>query len=261
MADPNLIAGGSGTGTGHVIQQQNVMIDQAVQNATAQLAQQILANTNVTLKQEIAKIPDFWGEKGKDTVTAQQFISWIDECQVSNNWNDTTMFANFSLCLHGEADEWLSSTCRLLQLTTAQKTWIHIRALFKKEFTALSDDKLIVDALAHLAHRPRENPRKFMSRLEKLLNVHQENFALYRVKPDRPVQLPADNYDQDAPTKYSIDNVKAYNMFLPTQVLQAAAPENIRKLLCHKDQTRLTIDDAYQTSFTDHRVESDKKHP
>jgi len=79
---PNPVTGGSGTGC---VVQQNIVIDQAAQNAAAQLAQQILANTNVTLKQEIVKILDFWGEKGKDTVTAQQFISRIDECQVSND--------------------------------------------------------------------------------------------------------------------------------------------------------------------------------
>jgi hypothetical protein len=59
MADPNPIAGGSGTGTGHIVQQQNIVIDQAAQNAAAQLAQQILTNTNFTLKQEIVKIPDY----------------------------------------------------------------------------------------------------------------------------------------------------------------------------------------------------------
>ncbi len=30
--------------------------------------------------------------------------------------------------------------------------------LFKWEFTALSDDRLIMDGLANLAHRPGENP-------------------------------------------------------------------------------------------------------
>jgi hypothetical protein len=42
------------------------------------------------LKHELVKIPNFWGEEGKDTVTGTQFISRIDECQVSNEWNDTT---------------------------------------------------------------------------------------------------------------------------------------------------------------------------
>ncbi len=68
----------------------------------------------------------------------------------------------------------------------------------------------------------------------------------------------AGNYNEDALTKFSNDNVRAYNIFLLAQVFWAAAPENIRKLLSDKDQTRLTVDDAYQTFFTEHRVESDK---
>ncbi len=111
MAENNLsnnpIAGGSGTN--HVAQKQTVIIDQAAQNVAAPLAQQILANTNVTLKQEIVKILEYFGEKSKDTVTAQEFISRIDECQVSKDWNDTTTFPNFRLCLWGEAEKWLSS--------------------------------------------------------------------------------------------------------------------------------------------------------
>jgi hypothetical protein len=60
-------------------------------------------------------------------------------------------------------------------------------------------------------------------------------------------------------TSFANDSVKAYNKFLLAQVFRAAAPENVRKLLSHKDQTRMTVDDAYDTFFTDHRVESDKR--
>ena len=69
----NPTPGGSGTGRTVPVQAQNVVIDANAQAAAAQMAQQILANTNVTLKQELVKIPDFWGEKGKDTVTPTQF--------------------------------------------------------------------------------------------------------------------------------------------------------------------------------------------
>jgi hypothetical protein len=123
----------------------------------------------------------------------------------------------------------------------------------------LSNDKLIVDGLANLAHRPGENPRKFLSKLEKLFNILHENYAFYGVKPERPTPLLAGNYSKDALTKAINDNVKSYNKFLLAQVFQAAAPENIPKVLSHKDQTCLTVDDAYQTFFTEHRVESDKK--
>jgi hypothetical protein len=158
---------------------QNIVINQNAQNATAQMAQQILANTNVTLKQQLVKIPDFWGEKSKDTITATQFMARIDECQVPSDWNDRTTYANFSLCLWGEADEWLAYTFRLHDLTAAQRTWTRIQPLFKREFAAVSDNKLIVDGLTNLAHRQGGEFAKFMARLEKLFNKLHENYASY----------------------------------------------------------------------------------
>jgi len=136
----------------------------------------------------------------------------------------------------------------------AQKTWTRIRPIFKKEFATTSDNIIIVN----LAHRHVENLRKFFSRLEKLFNVLHDNYTSYWIKPDRPAQLPAGNYSEDALTQYVNNSVEAYNKFLFAQVFKAAAPENVHKLLSHKDQTRLTIDNAYQTFFTEDRVEQDK---
>jgi hypothetical protein len=42
-------------------------------------------------------------------------------------------------------------------------------------------------------------------------------------------------------------------------MFKAAAPENVCRLLSHKDQTRLTVEEAYKVFFTDHRMEMDKK--
>jgi hypothetical protein len=120
--------------------------------------------------------------------------------------------------------------------------------------------KLIVNGLSNLAHRQGENPRKFMARLEKLFNTLHENYASYRVKPDCPAAIqPQGTYTEDNLTSFTNDSVKAYNQFLLTQVFRAAAPESVRKLLSHKDQTRLTVEDVYQTFFTDHRVKTDRK--
>jgi hypothetical protein len=44
-----------------------------------------------------------------------------------------------------------------------------------------------------------------------------------------------------------------------TQMFKAAAPENVRRLPSHKDQTRLMVGDAYKIYFTDHRMDMDKK--
>jgi hypothetical protein len=95
--------------------------------------------------------------------------------------------------------------------------------------------------------------------LEKLFNVLHENYASYRIKPDCPAQLLAGNYSEDALTQYANDHEEAYNKFLFAQVFKAAVPENFHKLLSHKDQTHLTMGDAYQMFNMEHRVEQDKR--
>jgi hypothetical protein len=44
-----------------------------------------------------------------------------------------------------------------------------------------------------------------------------------------------------------------------TQMFKAAAPENVRHLLSHKDQTRLMVEEAYKIYFTDHRLDMDMR--
>jgi len=88
----------------------------------ANLARQIQANTNVTMKTEVLKLLDFYGDPSKDTITALEFMACIDDCQVTNKWNNITTFSYFRLALRGQADKWLSSVVRHLQLTPAQKT-------------------------------------------------------------------------------------------------------------------------------------------
>ncbi len=129
----NPVAGGSSLNQKNVQQQQNV-----VQRNTdaAQLAWQIMANTNITMKTEVVKLPDFYGQLEKDTISASEFMARMDECQVTNEWNDITTFSYFRLALRGQADKWLSSIVRHLQLMAGQKTWTHIRPVFKAEFAA-----------------------------------------------------------------------------------------------------------------------------
>jgi hypothetical protein len=45
-----------------------------------------------------------------------------------------------------------------------------------------------------------------------------------------------------------------------TQMFKAVAPENARRLLSHKDQTRHAVKNAYKVFFTDHRLRGTKRH-
>jgi hypothetical protein len=70
--------------------QQKVIVDSAAQGADAQLAKQILANTNMTLKQEVVKLPEFYGQPEKDTISGLDFISRIAECQMASGLSLTS---------------------------------------------------------------------------------------------------------------------------------------------------------------------------
>ena len=89
----------------------------------------------------------------------------IDECQVTNEWNDITTFSYFRLALRGQADKWLSSVVRHLQLMLAQKTWTRIRRSFKTEFAAFSDNKLTISRMSRLSGRNRGNKTEDLSQI------------------------------------------------------------------------------------------------
>jgi hypothetical protein len=101
-------------------QVQNIPVDQNQQNTASQLAQQILNNTNVTLKQENITILEFYGQKGKATITAMDFITRVDECATSNNWNNITPFSNFHLYLCGSTVKWHMAAVRQMHLSPEQ---------------------------------------------------------------------------------------------------------------------------------------------
>jgi len=176
MADPNPAVVEGGSGTNWVNQQQNVINNQAAQKCCGTTRSTNSSEHHHHSQAGNCQKSGLLGRKRQGHSHCPT-IHLQDQRVSGLQWLERYAYiSNFSLCLRGEADEWLSSTCRLLQLMAAQKTWTRIRPLFKNKFATLSDDKLIVDSLANLAHRPRENPRKFLSRLEKLFNVLHKNF-------------------------------------------------------------------------------------
>jgi hypothetical protein len=72
------------------------------------------AQTMLVFKVEQSKVPEFWGQKAKDTVSAFVFIRKINNLARTNNWNDTTSYANVANALKGFAHDWLFATVEML---------------------------------------------------------------------------------------------------------------------------------------------------
>ena len=65
------------------------------------------AQTTMAFKVEQSKIPEYFGQKGKDNITAIIFIRKIEDLARTNRWNDTTTYANVANNLKGFARDWL----------------------------------------------------------------------------------------------------------------------------------------------------------
>jgi hypothetical protein len=59
---------------------------------------------------ELGKVPEFYGPKGKDSISALDFIRQIDDLARTNTWSDMVRYNNFANALRGFARKWLFST-------------------------------------------------------------------------------------------------------------------------------------------------------
>jgi len=90
----------------------DIQLDLNQDQAGQVVHQNVPAGTQTTLafRVEQSKVPDFWGQKAKDTMTAIVFVRKIDDLVKSNNWNNTTSYATVANSLKGFARDWLFST-------------------------------------------------------------------------------------------------------------------------------------------------------
>jgi hypothetical protein len=115
------------------------------------------AQTTLAFKVEQSKIPEFFGQKGKDNITAIVFIRNIDDLARTNQWNDTTTYANVANKLKGFTQDWLFATVGMLDWTAALLTWTNLKPRFQRQFATQTDEKMIMEGLSNLAMKPSES--------------------------------------------------------------------------------------------------------
>jgi len=115
------------------------------------------ADGGMAVKVQQTKLPEFWGQKDKDSITANEFVKRVDKMMSANNWSDNIAFDNFGLALRGSANTWLDSQVTLKKIVGDRECWTISRPFFKEEFATESDAKLILDGLAHMAMHQTKN--------------------------------------------------------------------------------------------------------
>jgi hypothetical protein len=217
------------------------------------------ADGGINLKVEQTKLPEFWGQKEKDSITANAFIQRVDNMMAANNWTDHVAFRNFALVLRGSADIWLKSQEILEDITGDRRLWTIVRPLFKAEFAIESDDKRILDGLAHLAMKPSENVRDYFGRLSIVNTIIMEAYDSYTVLPIEPVltgNVQNDTISMRAHVRAS--NINLAKFFLLNH-FRAGLPSELRRVLNLQNEDELRLNAAVKLATIEARSREEAK--
>jgi hypothetical protein len=119
--------------------------------------------TNFNLRVEQNKIPEFFGAKSEDTISAADFIRRLEDLAKTNGWTDAQTYHHFASSLRNPAQEWLSSIIDWNTDEDVRLVWSDFKDLFKQEYAVQTNDKLILEGLSNLAMKPYETTNELLT--------------------------------------------------------------------------------------------------
>jgi hypothetical protein len=217
------------------------------------------ADGGINLKVEQTKLPEFWGQREKDSITANAFIQRVDNMMAANNWTDHIAFRNFALVLKGSADVWLKSQETLEDITGDRRAWTIVRPLIKAEFAIESDDKRILDGLAHLAMKQNENVRDYFGHLNMVNTIIMEAYDSYTVLPVEPVLT--GNIQNDTAAMWAHVRASSINLakFFLLNHFRAGLPTELRRVLNLQNEDKLCLNTAVKLATIEARSREEAK--
>jgi len=215
--------------------------------------------TTLAFKVEQSKIPEYFGQKGKDNITAIVFIRKIEDLARTNRWTDATTYANVANNLKGFAREWLFATAEMLDWTPAQLTWTNLKPRFQRQFATQTDEKMIMEGLSNLAMKPGESTGELLARITNTMVIIKESYASYENKPPAPANFDVNNgFTMPVCRQWKDDVLNNTQQFLKMQLFRAALTPELRKVVVQRDPNNMTLDDMYQIA-TDTQREAGPK--
>jgi len=205
------------------------------------------AQTTLAFKVEQSKIPEYFGQKGKDNITAIVFIRKIEDLARTNRWNNTMMYANVANNLKGFARDWLFATAEMLDWTPAQLTWTNLKPRFQRQFATQTDEKMIMEGLSNLAMKPGESTGELLARITNTMVIIKDSYASYENKPLAPANFDVNNgFTMPVCRQWKDDAHNNAQQFLKMQLFRAALTPELRKVVAQRNPNTMTLDDMYQ---------------
>jgi len=201
---------------------------------------------------EQRKVPEFYDQKGKDTISAFDFICQIDDLYQTNTWSDTVTYNNFANVLRGIARKWLFSMVNYLDYGANQLTWTNWKHRFQKQYAVQTNEKLIIEGLANLIMKLNENTCDLLNLVTNTMVILKESYTNYQNKAATLVNDNGNRYTTATAEQWNRDTVNVMQFF-KMQLFWAALPSELCHVVAQRDHTTIMMDDMYDIATTQER--------
>jgi hypothetical protein len=209
--------------------------------------------TNFNLRVEQNKIPEFFGSKSKDTISAADFIRQLEDLAETNRWTNAQTYYHFTNSLRNPALEWLSSVVDWDNDEHDQPLWSDFKEIFKQEYAVQTNERLILEGLANVAMKPNETTNELITRITRTVRVIKESFADYgAITPDPHNDI---NYGISNQTFWTFKcqyTAMKFNFFKMNLFKVALTPE-LRAVVAQQDPEAMTVKKMYMVATTAQR--------
>jgi hypothetical protein len=209
--------------------------------------------TSFNLRVEQNKIPEFFGTKSKDTISAADFIRRLEDLAKTKRWTNAQTYYHFANSLRTPAREWLSSGVDWDDDEHNQPKWSDFKDIFKQEYAIQTIERLILEGLANLAMKPNETTNEFLTRITRTTRVIKESFTDYgAITPDPR---------NDINHRISIQAFRTFKKqymammfnFFKMNLFKAALRLKLRSVVAQQDPEAMTVKKMYMVATTTQR--------
>ena len=211
------------------------------------------APASFNLRVEQNKIPEFFGAKSKDTISAADYIRRLEDLAKTNRWTDAQTYHHFANSLRNPAREWLSSIVDWNTDENARLVWSDFKEPFKQEYAVQTNDKLILDGLSNLAMKPNETTNELLTRITRTTRVIRESFDEYDAKIPYPHNDVNGGISNATFRRFLRQYDAMWVNFFKMNLFKAALTPELRSVVAQQEQDTITIKKMYQVATTAQR--------
>jgi Ty3 transposon capsid-like protein len=209
--------------------------------------------TSFNLRVKQNKIPEFFGTKSKDTISAVYFIGQLEDLAKANQWTDAQTYYHFANSLRNPAREWLSSVVDWDDDKHDQPVWSDFKDIFKQEYAIQTNERLILEGLANLAMKPNETMNELLTRITRTTQVIKDSFADYGAITLDPLNDINHGISNQAFRAFKKQYTAMMFNFFKMNLFKAALTPELRSVVAQQDLEAMTVKKMYTVATTAQR--------